>query len=164
MKKGLLIVLFFAITTGYAQFKDENIFKPSVREGIISHTPNLIFGFINPDNLIMNHSYSMSYTTFGGQGIAMGVYTNSLLFKFADNLNLQVDASLVHSPYSSFGKDHQNMLNGIYLSRAQLNYQPWDNFNISVQYRSLPVNYYSPYSGFYGYNRNFLNKNVFFDK
>jgi hypothetical protein len=163
MRKGLLIVLLFAVTSGYAQFKDDNIFKPTVREGIITHSPNLIFGFINPDNLIMNHSYSMSYTTFGGNGVALGVYTNSLLFKFADNLNLEVDASLVHSPYSSFGKNHQNMLNGIYLSKAQLNYQPWDNFNISVQYRSLPGNYYSPYSGFYGYNRNFFNNNLFID-
>ena len=128
MRKGLLIVLLFAVTSGYAQFKDDNIFKPTVREGIITHSPNLIFGFINPDNL-----------------------------------NLEVDASLVHSPYSSFGKNHQNMLNGIYLSKAQLNYQPWDNFNISVQYRSLPGNYYSPYSGFYGYNRNFFNNNLFID-
>jgi len=95
----------------------------------------------------------MSFSSMGSNSLALGVYTNSMFYKVADNLNIEVDASLVHSPYSSFGKDHQNMINGIYLSRAQINYQPWENFNVIMQYRTLPDGYSSPY----GWGRNRMN-------
>ncbi|MFA4924828.1 MAG: hypothetical protein WC557_11595 [Ignavibacteriaceae bacterium] len=151
MKKILLIILVSASLTGFAQFKDKNIFKPSIQEGMINNNaPALLLGFINPENFSMSHSYSMSYTTSGSNGLALGVYTNSMRYKFADNFNVQVDASLVHSPYSSFGKNYQNQLSGIYLSSAQLNYQPWKDFNISFQYRNIPG---GMYNDFYGHNR-----------
>jgi hypothetical protein len=91
----------------------------------------------------------MSYSAFGSNGIALGVYTNSMLYNFTDNLNIQADISLVNSPYSTLGQDFQNNLNGIYLSRAAVNYKPWKDVFISLQYRQLPY-YYSPYSGYYG--------------
>jgi hypothetical protein len=96
----------------------------------------------------MNHQLSMSYSAFGSNGVALGVYTNSMLYNFSDNLNIQTDISLVNSPYSTLGQDFQNNLNGIYLSRAAINYKPWKDVYISLQYRQLP--YYSPYSSYYG--------------
>lgn len=74
---------------------------------------------------------------------------------------MEVDASLVHSPYSSFGKNYQNQLNGIYLSGAALNYQPWKNVNVSVQYRNIPGGFFN---GLYGLNRfggGFYDNNLF---
>ncbi|HOJ17366.1 MAG: hypothetical protein GX452_02450 [Ignavibacteriales bacterium] len=150
MNKLLLIIILINVAI-YPQIKNTEILKPTVKESIISDSPNLVFGFINPSNFFMRHSYSMSYSSFGNNGLALGVYTNNMLYKVADNLTVEVDASLIHSPYSSFGKDHQNMINGIYLSRAQINYQPWENFNVIMQYRSVPDGFYSPYG--YGYNR-----------
>lgn len=144
MKKFLAIFCLFTILV-LPQIRSTEIFRPTVKEGIINDSPNLIFGFINPDNFFMRHSYSMSYSSMGSNGLALGVYTNSMFYKVADNLTMEIDASLVHSPYSSFGKDHQNMINGIYLSRAQINYQPWENFNVIMQYRTIPNSYYSPY-------------------
>jgi len=151
MKKILLIALVMFSVNCFSQFKDKNIFKPSVQEGLINNnTPSLLLGFFNPDNFSMSHSYSMSYTTSGSNGLALGVYTNTMRYNFTKNFNIQVDASLVHSPYSSFGKNYQNQLNGIYLSGAQLNYQPWKDVNFSVQYRNIPGGYYND---FYGSNR-----------
>jgi len=151
MKKILLFTVILASINCFSQFKDKNIFKPSIQEGMINNnTPSLMLGFINPENFSMSHSYSMSYTTSGNNGLALGVYTNSLRYKFAENFNMQVDASLVHSPYSSFGKNYQDQINGIYLSGAQLNYQPWKDVNISVQYRNIPGGFYND---FYGFNR-----------
>ena len=151
MKKILLVAVVLASINCFSQFKDKNIFKPSIQEGMINNnTPSLMLGFINPENFSMSHSYSMSYTTSGNNGLALGVYTNSLRYKFAENFNMQVDASLVHSPYSSFGKNYQDQINGIYLSGAQLNYQPWKDVNISVQYRNIPGGFYND---FYGSNR-----------
>jgi len=144
-------VLALATINCFSQFKDKNIFKPSIQEGMINNnTPSLILGFFNPENFSMSHSYSMSYTTSGNNGLALGVYTNTMRYKFADNFNMQLDASLVHSPYSSFGKNYQDQISGIYLSSAQLNYQPWKDVNISVQYRNVPG---GMFNGFYGLNR-----------
>jgi hypothetical protein len=93
----------------------------------------------------------MSYSSFGSHGLALGVYTNSMFYNINENLNLQADVSLVHSPYSSFGQDFQNNINGLYLSRAAINYSPWKDFHINIQYRNIP----SPY--FQGYNNRFYN-------
>jgi len=153
MKKTAIILFVFTFIA-LAQFREGNVFKPTVKETIINDSPNLVFGFINPENFFMRHSYSMSYSTGGNYGLALGVYTNSMFYKVADNLNIQVDASLVHSPYSSYGKDHQNQINGIYLSKAQIDYKPWDNFHFLIQYRSIPNNYYfSPYYSIFNRNR-----------
>lgn len=152
MKKiFLLIVCFTAIS--FAQFKDQNIFKPTVKDAITTQNNNLIFGFFNPDNFQMHHSYNLSYSSFGGNGIALGVYTNSMFYQFSNKLNIQLDASLVHSPYNSLGKNFQNNINGIYLSKAQINYNPSKDFHISVQYRNLPYTYYDPYSYYYPFGR-----------
>jgi hypothetical protein len=132
----------------FCQFKDTNIFKPSVKDGMIDESPGFILGIFNSSKFSMHHSYSMSYTSFGKEGIALGVYTNSMQYNFTDNLNVQLDASLVHSPYSSLGRNFQNSINGIYIDRAQLNYHPFDNVTVMLQYRKLP---YSSYFGGYDY-------------
>jgi hypothetical protein len=50
----------------------------------------------------------------------------------------------VNSPYSTLGKNFQNNINGIYLSRAAINYKPFKDVSISLQYRNLP-GVYNPY-------------------
>lgn len=150
--KKLILILFLGIYSGaLAQYKDPGFPTENVKDGIIDpdySTGNLL-GFFNTENFHMNHQFSMSYSSFGNQGLALGVYTNSMLYNFSDNLNIQADISLVNSPYSTLGQDFQNNLNGIYLSRAAVNYKPWKDVSVSLQYRQLPY-YYSPYSGYYG--------------
>jgi hypothetical protein len=51
----------------------------------------------------------------------------------------------VNSPFNSFSKEFSNQLNGLYLSRAQINYKPSENTSIILQFRSIPGGYYSPY-------------------
>lgn len=153
MKKVFIILLIIISLEVSAQFKDTEIFKPSIKESVISQNPNLIFGFIDPAKFNMNHSYSMSYSSFAGNGIALGVYTNNMSYLFNEDLLLELDASLVHSPYSSFGNKHQDQLNGIYLSRAELTYKPWKNFQVSVQYRQVPNGFFfNPFSNYGYYN------------
>lgn len=158
----LTLVLFSAIIFG--QFKEQNTNPNIIKDGIIDNNSGTsLFGFFNPNSFFMKHSYSMSYSSFGNYGIAMGVYTNSMMYKFADNLNIQVDASLMHTPYNNFGNNFSEQFNGIYLSKAQLNYQPWKDVQLSVSYRSFPANSFNPY--FYqnsGMFNHFENRNSFF--
>jgi hypothetical protein len=146
MKKIALIIVLGLTLTGFAQFKNSGLDGPDIKDGIVDHSSSSgsIFGFLNSDNFQMKHSYDLSYSSFGGQGFALGVYTNSMFFKIIPDLNVQTDISVVNSPYSTLGKNFQNNLNGIYLSRAAINYQPFKDFSISLQYRNLP-GAYNPY-------------------
>lgn len=147
MKKFFILFLLIGLVLSVnAQFKEELDNKPSVREGFLNPgLSNNIFGFIDPSKFSMNHSVNMSYSAFGGQGVALGVYTNSMRYDFSNNLNLQVDASLVNSPYNTLGDGFTNSINGIYLSRAAVNFKPSDNTRISIEFRNGPGGYYNNY-------------------
>ncbi|GAB4131734.1 MAG: hypothetical protein Fur0015_05480 [Ignavibacteriales bacterium] len=158
MKKIFLFSLLIPVLT-FAQFKSESDKKVNLLSGITNNNPSsFLTSFFNPENFSMKHSVSMSYSSFAGQGIAMGVYTNNMSYKISDKMNVEADISLVNSPYSSLGNNFSKEINGIYLSRAQFNYQPTENFFITLQYNSLP--YYSPFLnngfGFFsGFERGF---------
>lgn len=155
MKKLILVLVVFA-TTLNAQFKDQ----PSnydIKSGIIKNYSSSLFKFFNSDNFRMNHTFDISYQTFGAAGsLALTTYTNSMFFKINDQLNIQADISLVNSPYNSFGKEFSNKINGLYLSRAQINYKPSENMSIMFQYRNIPSYYYP-----YGYYSQFYYRDLF---
>ncbi len=162
MKKSTLFIVLVVSSITFGQFKDPVFPTETPKDGITDKSSNYILGFINPDNFSMKHSIGLSYSTIGGYGTSLATYTNSMFYKFADNMNLQLDASIITSPYSSFGKDFQNSIQGLYITRAAFNYKPWDDLSISVQYRAIP-NYF--YDSYYRYNR-FSNNwfyNDFFD-
>ncbi|MEK6756768.1 MAG: hypothetical protein AABZ02_11515 [Bacteroidota bacterium] len=148
----VVVALLMCTSVVTAQFKSKVESKPSVTESIIRPDDGgLLFGWFDPSKLTMHHSFSLSYQSFGGQGLSLGVYTNSLMYKFSDALDLQADVSLMHSPFSSFGKQFQQNLSGLYLSRAELNYRPWKNTLLHIQYRQLPPMYWLG-SGYRSYN------------
>ena len=121
MKKIVLAIVIGLTLTGFAQFKDSGLENPDIKDGIVDHSGGgNLFGFLNSDNFQMKHSYDMSYSSFGGEGFALGVYTNSMFFKINPDLNIQTDISVVNSPYSTLGKNFQNNINGIYFSQGRL--------------------------------------------
>src|SRR3972149_1789069 len=73
MKK--VVILFAAIMSlnSYAQFKESGIPTTNIRDGIVNHSVGSLFGFLNSDNFTMRHSFNMSYSAFGNQGLALGV-------------------------------------------------------------------------------------------
>lgn len=161
MKKFIFILILLTGIVSNAQFKDDSNTKIDLRSRMIkSPTSSFVLGFINPNNLTMNHSFSMSYSSFGGNGIALGVYTNSLFYKINDKANFILETSIVNSPYSTFGNASQS-LNGIYISRAELNYKISKNSSFSIQFSNDPTRAYDPYYGSY-YNdpwyNNLLNR------
>ncbi len=140
----LLLIFFMLVSVNInAQFKDAE--KPvNIRQGIVqSEYTSMYLGFINPENFSMNHTFSMSYSAGSNFGYALGVYTNTMAYKFTQNLNLEEDASFVNSPYSTFGDGFAKQVNGIYLSRIQLNYQPSDKTSITLQFNQNPTEFYN---------------------
>jgi hypothetical protein len=150
-----VLALLLCSSIASAQYRSNVASQPTVSESIIKPDDGgLLFGWFDPNRLSMHQSISLSYQTFGGQGMSLGVYTNSLMYKISDAWDVQADISLMHSPFNSFGKQFQNNLSGIFLSRAELNYRPSKNTLFQISFRQLPAMYYwnggYGFSGFYG--------------
>ena len=157
MKKTffLLSIVAFGVCCAAAQFKSQPQEEPRISEGLVSHDPDqsLFLGWFNPANFQMHHSFSLSYQTMGGQGMSLGTYTNTMLYDFSDNLRARADVSLSYSPYNTFGTfNKKNDFSSIYLSRAELNYKPWKDVVIQLQYRQIPYSSYYFYNPWYSEN------------
>ena len=169
MKKVITSLSFLAVmlcfTSAFAQFKSTVDPQPSVSQSMVKQDDgSFLLGLIDPNNFSMRHSFSLSYMTFGGQGMSLGTYTNSMMYKFSDALDIETDISLMTSQFNSFGKQAQSSFNGLFLNRAELNYRPWKNTLFQVSYRQLPANYwmspgygYSGFGGFFGLDRSLDN-------
>jgi hypothetical protein len=141
MKKVIFLLVLFLGPVSFAQLKAD-IDKPlDIKSGILNKNPqgSSFFGLFDSANFSMKHNFDLSYSTFGNNYMALGVYTNSMSYSFSKALNVQLDASIINSPANSFGKDFSSQLNGIYITRALLNYKISDNSNIMVEYRMLPM-------------------------
>ena len=101
------------------------------------------------DRFRVNHSYELSYSSFGGQSLGLGVYTASLGWQPTDNLAARVDIGVAHSPFGSSGV--QDQLFGddparVFIQNAELAYRPTDGTEIRLQFQQSPFGRFaSPY-------------------
>jgi len=165
MKKMSILWSLLAVTACFtmasAQYKSTIDPRPSVTESILrTGNSDFLSGLFDPSKFNMHHSFSLSYTSFAGQGMSLGVYTNSMQYKFSDDLDVRTDISLMASPFNSLGKAAQNSLSGLFLNRAELNYRPWKNALFQISYRQIPAAYwlgsgygYGGMNPFYGIDR-----------
>jgi hypothetical protein len=153
MKKlGFVLLAFFLFfTLTFAQFKSQGT-EPSVSQSLVRPTTsiNSFLGLLDPNNFMMRHNFSLSYLSSGGTGLSIASYTNSMFYKISDPLNVRFDVTLQGSPFGQSA--YQNTMSGVFLSRAELNYKPWENFLIKFEYNHLPMNYYgwnNPWNSLY---------------
>jgi len=163
MKKLIITILIVSGSLSFGQFKNKSGKLPSIKDSITRNTPSSLFlGFFHPENFKISQSVGMSFSTFGGNNIMLGTYTGRMFYKIADNLNISVDASLITSPYNSFGNKFSKEINGVYINSAQINYKPSENTIITLQYFNPVSERFSPYgylgsSSYYDdYNNSFL--------
>ncbi|HEY4611753.1 MAG TPA: hypothetical protein VII11_02090 [Bacteroidota bacterium] len=151
-----LLAMLVVGSVAVAQLKSKIDAPSPVSESLMrGASSDFFFGLFDPSKFSMHHNFSLSYTSFAGQGLSLGSYTSNLMYKFSDVFDVQADVSLMYSPYSSFG--NTNNFSKLYLSRAQLNYRPTDNVWLQIQYRELPPMYwYGGYrnpNSYYGIDR-----------
>ena len=146
---AVIAVLVMMTVSATAQFKSQIENQPSASEYLVRPAPSLsnLMSWFNPDNFHMRQSAGISYSSFGGQGVSLASYTNSMFYRIADPLDVRMDVTLQGSPFGQNNMYQKNSLNGIFLSRAELNYRPWENFLINVRYSQLPTRSYwmTPY-------------------
>lgn len=147
MRKFALIAVVLALVTGsaFSQFKE----IPKETKTKLKSGNGLILGFINPKNFYLNHSVNLSYQTLGNSSVSLTSYTATIGYKVMKNMNISADVTMQYSPYASIGsnnpalnKDFQNSFNGINLSRVSVDYSPFKNMHISVNYINNKNNLY----------------------
>lgn len=150
MRVKYIFPILFVANIAWAQIRGTEPRNPSIQEATMKPlSGDLFLGLFDPERFQMHHAVSMSYVTMGGQSIGLSMYTNSMRYQISGPLSVRADVSMVFSPFSSYGSAFQREISGIYLNRAQVDYQPSKNFKVSLQYRNLPANGYG--SGYYRY-------------
>jgi hypothetical protein len=146
---SVALLLFGA--TADAQLRSDLDGRPSASETMLHPATGVgsFLGFLNSENFSMRHNFSMNFLSSGSTSLSLASYTNSMFYKIADPLNVRFDITLQGSPFGNYASARQGDLSKLYISRAEVNYRPWENFSMQLQYRQIPFGYYdrfySPY-------------------
>lgn len=149
----LILIFTFTALVAEAQLREDLRFQPEEYTGTVTHTQNgsSLGNWMNMLNMTMSHSYSMSFTNFGGQTQNLNAYTNSMFFDVSDKLDAQLNVSLLHSPFGNSFMNNDNLGTQIIIDSARIDYKFSENTRISLEFSQNPYrnsfgSYYSPFS------------------
>lgn len=155
----LLVALLYLAAPAHAQLR-ANVPQGDAPVAVYDSQAGFSLGsLINPDHFKISNSYEMSFSSFGGQSLGLGVLTTSLRYQPTDRLAARVDVGVAHSPFGSSGVQQQLGFSQdtpakVYLQNAQIAYKPTENSVIQFQFQQSPFgSYASPYGYYspYGY-------------
>jgi hypothetical protein len=148
MKRNLFFacLLVWFSSSSVAQFRGSEPKPPSMSDQRQPSSPSF-FGFLSSDDFQMRHSVSMSYLSMGNQSLGVTMYTNSMRYRLADNLFARADVSLAFSPFGSMGAQSKNDFSSIFLNRVSIDYKPFKDVQINLQYRGYPNGYLNSNQG-----------------
>lgn len=112
---------------------------------------------LNPNKFSMSHSYSLEFTSFGGQAFNRGLYLNTMQYQFSDPITMYLQIGMQHQPFGS-QVENSPYQSKVFVSGAGLQYKPSDNFKVQLEYSEQPGLYYSPY---YHRDRFYQNRSPF---
>lgn len=140
----LLVCLFLIPTFAFAQLKQDG--KLNMAQALTK--PQEIVGLfgLDPNKFSMSHSYSLSFSSFGGNSFSRGLYLNTMMYQLSNPLKMYFQFGVQHQP---FGSDQFQNRSQFFISGAGVEYKPSDNFKLQFEFSQTP-GYYSPYhySGF----------------
>ena len=137
-----LVLLIPAIGLGQLK-KDAS--QPNISESLSSYSQQDVFtGFLDPSRFTMSHSFSMSYMSFGGGGMMVNSYINTLNYRFSEDLFLTTKLGIMNSPVNSVpGNNYLNDLE--FFGGAELKYFPSENSAITLRFEKAPAFYSGMY-------------------
>ena len=119
-----LVLLLIVPLTVFGQYRESN-FSPGLRNSFIQ--PSAPGGFLNglydPSRMQMNQSYSMAYSTSGGEGFMQGLYLNNMRYQLSNPLMLDLNLGYMFTPYSSY----DNGINGMNSGKKLIDTSPNPN-------------------------------------
>jgi hypothetical protein len=138
----LLLIIFSSVLIAQTQNDNSMVFKPS--EGF-QKTRGFLDQLFDSNKLSISHSYSLSYFTTGGNGYNQGLYLSTINYKFSDPLLMQVRFGYLHQPFGGSGNTSQEVNNKFFVQRAMLQYQPFKNTTLVIDYQAYPSPLMNPY-------------------
>lgn len=157
MKKILILltIIFLAVAVAAnGQLREDLSYQPEQYTTTLSSSQHTggPGNWMNMLNMTMSHSYSMSFSSMGGQMQNINAYTNHMFFDVSDRLKAQLDVSLLHSPFGNSFMTNNNSLGAqIIIDQARIDYQLSENASISFQFSQRPA--YYGYGAFSPFNR-----------
>lgn len=148
----LLFLLLSTVLVANAQLREDLVYEPDQYTTTVSSSERsgAPGSWMNLLNMTMSHSYSMTFSNFGGQMQNINAYTNHMFFDISDKFDAQLDVSLLHSPFGNSFMTNNNSLGAqIIIDQARIDYQLSPNASISFQFSQRPAYYgygYRPYS------------------
>lgn len=143
-----LVLALSVASPAQAQFRQDVQQRPAEArvydENAFQATLDKVF---SPEHFKMGHTYEMSYSSFGGEGAAMGAYTNSMMWQFNNKLAARVDVSLMQPLSGNLYGDSQSPR--LMLRNAEVAYRPSENMTLHFQIQQSP---YGAYGAPYGYS------------
>ncbi|MBN1294412.1 MAG: hypothetical protein JXB48_21425 [Candidatus Latescibacteria bacterium] len=121
---------------------------------------------LDPERFTMKHQYMMSFSSTGGNGSLMGMYLNTMEYRFNMPLIMRVKVAYQSQSAQLFGNSsgysgQPNVDEGrVFIPSFDLVYQPFKNTTIGFFYRDYSnlnpyyYNSYNPYSPYSSYARN----------
>ena len=152
----LLAAVLFLAVPAHAQLRADVPSQSGTAAVYQAQTGFSLRSLLNPDHFKIGQSYEMSFSSFGGQSLGLGVYTTSLQYQPNNKLAARVDLGVAHSPFGSEGVQESLGFTSespakVYLQNAQVAYRPTENSLISLSIQQSPYgSYASPY-GYSGY-------------
>ena len=109
--------------------------------------------FLNSSRFSMNQNFGMSMTTFNGQSISIGTYSNQMEYFIRDNIRLATNIGVSYPMSGSSPLMQNNFMSPNIFYGANLNYSLSENmlFNFSINNYQFNTNRFS--NNIYNYNR-----------
>jgi len=145
---GLLVCLFLLPSLAFGQLKQDG----KINMAQVLTKPQTLVGLIglDPSKFSMSHSYSLSFTSFGGQSYNQGLYLNTMMYQLSNPIKMYFQFGVQHQP---FGQNEFQNQSQFFVSGAGFEYKPSDNFKVQFEFSQQPNSFYSPY-----YNRSRFNQ------
>ena len=137
IKTTLIVML--SLNFSYSQLKNSiKSNKIPVNSKGLSHAQ--VASFLNPNRFSMNQNFGMSMTSFNGQSISFGTYSNQLEYFIKDNMRLTTNIGISYPLSGSSPLVQNNFISPNIYYGANLDYKVSENmfFNFSInQYGGL---------------------------
>ena len=150
IKTTLIVML--SLNFSYSQLKNSiKSNKIPVNSKGLSHAQ--VASFLNPNRFSMNQNFGMSMTSFNGQSISFGTYSNQLEYFIKDNMRLTTNIGISYPLSGSSPLVQNNFISPNIYYGANLDYKVSENmfFNFSINNYQLNTNRFS--NNIYNYSR-----------
>ncbi|MFQ5864318.1 MAG: hypothetical protein ACE5IW_03720 [bacterium] len=113
---------------------------------------------LNPNKFSMSHSYTLSFTSFGGHSFSQGLYLNTMKYQLSNPLTMYLQIGFLNQPFGGFGQKSP-FESKLFLSGAGFEFKPSDSFKVQFEFSQSPGATYSPY-----YHNRFYNTRAWWEK